>query len=98
MIRASAADGSCDKFIDLSDISHAARALDTDLIHLHPEDAISTKIWVEKLKEEEISIFYKDRLDSSPPGLPMHSDQLLLCIQTSFCCAFRPASAVHSDK
>ena len=42
------------------------------------------KLWVERLKEENIFIFYKDRLDASPPGLPMHESHLILCIQTQY--------------
>ncbi len=42
------------------------------------------KLWVERLKEENIFIFYKDRLNASPPGLPMHEGHLILCIQTQY--------------
>lgn len=42
------------------------------------------KLWAERLKENNISIFYKDKLDASPPGLLMHEDHLILCIQTRY--------------
>jgi len=51
---------------------------------LHPEDAVSIKLWVEKLHNEKHLVFYKDRLGSSPPGLPVLEDQLILCIQTEY--------------
>ncbi len=54
------------------------------MIHLHPQDGVSMKLWVERLKEDNILIFYKDKLDASPPGLPMHEDDLVLCIQTQY--------------
>ena len=54
------------------------------MIHLHPQDGVSMKLWVERLKEDNILIFYKDKLDALPPGLPMHEDDLVLCIQTQY--------------
>jgi hypothetical protein len=51
---------------------------------LHPEDAISSKLWVDKLKEENVFAFYKDKLDPPPPESRLQPDALVLCIQTSF--------------
>jgi hypothetical protein len=74
-----APDGSCDKFVDYNDISHIARALDADMICLHPQDGILIKLWVERFKEENARVFYQDKLDASLPGL---EEQVILCIQT----------------
>ena len=84
MIHAAAPDGSRDKFVDFGNVSRVARVLDAETIRLHPQDGASMKLWVERLKEENILIFYKDKLDASPPGLPMHENDLLLCIQTPY--------------
>ena len=65
-------------------MSRAACVLDAETIQLHPEDVISLRLWVERFKEENICIFYKDKIDPSPPDLPMHEDHLILCIQTQF--------------
>jgi hypothetical protein len=58
--------------------------LDAETIQLHPQDGVSVKLWVERLREENILVFYKDRLDASPPGLQMHEKDVLLCIQTPY--------------
>lgn len=84
MIRAAAPDGSRDKFADFGDVSRVARVLDAETIRLHPQDGVSVKLWVERLREENTSVFYKDRLDTSPPGLQMHEKDVLLCIQTQY--------------
>jgi hypothetical protein len=84
MIRAAAPDGSHDKFADFSDVSRVARVLDAETVRLHPQDGVSVKLWVERLREENILVFYKDRLDASPPGLQMHEKDILLCIQTPY--------------
>jgi hypothetical protein len=62
MIHTVAPDGSRDKFADFSDVSHVACVLDAETIQLHPQDGVSVKLWVERLKEENILVFYKDKL------------------------------------
>ena len=84
MIRAVAPDGSCDKFADFGNVSCVACILDAETIQLHPQDGVSVKLWVERPREENTSVFYKDRLDTSPPGLQMHEKDVLLCIQTQY--------------
>jgi hypothetical protein len=69
MIHAVAPDGSSDKFADFSNVSHVARILDAETIQLHPQDGVSVKLWVERLREENILVFYKDRLDCLTPRL-----------------------------
>ena len=61
-----------------------ARSFESDKICLHPEDAISTRLWIDKIKSDGIQIFYKDRLDSPPPGSNLQQDIFVLCIQTAF--------------
>jgi hypothetical protein len=68
----------------LSNVSQMAWALDKEKVWLHPEDAISTRLWVNRLKAENITIFYKDKLDKPPQGLRLHADTFVLCIQTRF--------------
>ena len=47
----------------LADVNWMAHAVEKDFIRLHPEDAISTKLWVDRLQQNNISIFYKSKLD-----------------------------------
>ena len=61
-----------------------ARVLEEEKVRLHPEDAISTKLWVDRFKAENIGIFYKDKLEKPPLGSRLHADTLVLCIQTVF--------------
>jgi hypothetical protein len=61
-----------------------ARAVKEDNIKLHKEDAISTKLWVDRLKARNTSIFYKDKLDSPPSGSKLQGEDFILCIQTAF--------------
>jgi hypothetical protein len=84
MICAVVLDGSHDKFANFGDVSCVARVLDVETIRLHPQDGASIKLWIERLKDENIQIFYKDKLDPSPTGLPMLENDLLLCIQTPY--------------
>ncbi len=53
-------------------------------IRLHKEDAISTKLWVDRLKAKNICIFYKDKLDPSPSGSKLQEEDFVICIQTAF--------------
>jgi hypothetical protein len=76
--------GSRDRFIALGDVSWMAWALEEEKVWLHPEDAISTKLWVNRFKDENIGIFYKDKLKKPPLGSRLHADTLVLCIQTTF--------------
>ena len=58
--------------------------MDAETIRLHPEDVISLRLWVKRFREENIRVFYKDKIDHSPPDLPMHEDHLIVCLQTQF--------------
>ena len=53
-------------------------------IRLHIEDAISTKLWVDRLKAKNINTFYKDKLDLPPSGSKLQGEDFIMCIQTTF--------------
>ena len=53
-------------------------------IRLHIEDAISTKLWVDRLKAKNINTFYKDKLDLPPSGSKLQGEDFIMCIQTAF--------------
>ena len=70
--------------LSLEEVNKIAQALDdNDKIRLHPDNAISTRLWVEQLSKEGTRTFYKDKQDlpSDDSGL---QDAFVLCIQTSF--------------
>ena len=83
-VRDSAPDGSRDKFITPKDVNRMARVLDDEKIRLHPEDAISTKLWVDRLKADNTLVFYKDKIGLPPPDSRLDQDLFILCIQTEF--------------
>lgn len=58
--------------------------MEQETIRLHPEDAISIKIWVDKLQEMKINVFYKDKLTHPPPASRLQEDTFILCVQTPF--------------
>ena len=84
MIGDSVPDGSHDRFVALADISRSARVLEEETVRLHPEDAISTKLWVEKMKEKNVSIFFKSKIDPPPEDSGLQEDVFMLCMQTAF--------------
>jgi hypothetical protein len=61
-----------------------ARQVEQAEIRLHPEDAISVKLWVDRLKADKTNVFYKDKLDHPPPDSGLDEDSFVLCIQTAF--------------
>jgi len=60
------------------------RAAQEETICLHPEDAISTKLWIDRLDSMKINVFYKDKLSSPPPASRLQGDTFILCLQTPF--------------
>lgn len=73
-----------DRFISPSHVSKIGRSLLKDEICLHPEDAISIKLWVDKINDEDSLIFHKDRLDPAPEGSGLQDQAFVMCIQTGF--------------
>jgi hypothetical protein len=73
-----------DRCIALNDVNRVAQALERDTKQLHPEDIISTKLWIDRFKSENISIFYKDKLVPPPPESGLDQDAFVLCIQAPF--------------
>jgi hypothetical protein len=61
-----------------------ACAIEEETTRLHPKDAISTKLWVENLKQKNVSMFYKFKLNQSPADSVLQADPFMLCIQTAF--------------
>src|SRR5216683_7519629 len=80
----SAPNGSWDQFISLQDVCRMACMVEEENIRLHKEDAILTKLWVDRLKVKNIHIFYKDKLDPPPSGSKLQGEDFVMCIQTAF--------------
>jgi hypothetical protein len=70
----------------LWDVSQMSHMVEQETICLHPEDAISIRLWMDRLKEDNISVFYKDKLTPPPPppASRLQGDTFILCVQTPF--------------
>ena len=68
----------------LSNVNRLTQALEQETKQLHSEDIISTKLWIDRYKSENTSIFYRDKLDASSLGLGLDPRTFVLCIQTPF--------------
>lgn len=75
---------SCDQFISESEVSRLARSLLKNEICLHPEDAISIKLWIDRFNDEGSLIFHKDWSDPTPQGSGLQDQAFVMCIQTEF--------------
>jgi hypothetical protein len=84
LIRDLAPHGSHDRFISPSDVSKIGRSLLKNEICLHPEDAISIKLWIDRIKDEDTLIFHKSRIDPAPQGSGLQDQAFVMCIQTGF--------------
>ena len=61
-----------------------SQVIEQETIQLHAEDAISTRLWVDKLKSNSVNVFYKDKLEQPPSGSGLQQDAFILCIQTPY--------------
>ena len=61
-----------------------AQQIEQGKIQLHLEDAISTKLWVDRLKDNNVKIFLKDKATDPPLGSYLDKTCFILCIQTPF--------------
>ena len=68
----------------LCDVSKITCTVHEETIHLHSEDVISTKLWVDRLKSMNVNMFYKDKLTPPPPASRLQGDTFILCVQTPF--------------
>ena len=83
-IRNESPDGTRDQLISLKEINHIAHAFYSDKMRLHPDDAISTRLLIERLSAQGTHAFYKDKQDRTPIELGLPPDVFILCIQTRF--------------
>ena len=53
-------------------------------IRLHPQDVISVWLWVDRFRDNDTLVFYKDKVDQPPPNSQLEKDTFVLCIQARF--------------
>ena len=73
-----------DHYVTKGEISRIRKDVQRANIQLDPNDAQSTRNWVDALRSEGEFIYYKDKRDPPPEGSDLASDLFILCFQTKF--------------
>jgi hypothetical protein len=73
-----------DHYITMGEIGRIRKDIERESIRLDPNDASSTRIWVETLQSEGNFLAYKDKLDRPPEHSNLAEDVFFLCIQMKF--------------
>jgi len=73
-----------DHYMTMGEIGRIRKDIERESIRLDPNDAKSTRIWVETLQSEGNFVRYKDKLDRPPEGSNLAEDVFFLCIQMKF--------------
>jgi len=47
---------------------------------MHLQDAISVRLWVDRFRDNDTLVFYKDKADQPPPNSQLEQDSFVLCI------------------
>ena len=84
MIHDRAPYGSHDQFISLSDVSRMGRSLLKNKICLYLKDAILIRLWIDRIKNKNTFIFYKNQLDPASEDSELQNQAFVMCIQTGF--------------
>jgi hypothetical protein len=51
---------------------------------LHEQDAISVRLLLDRFRDNNTLVFYKDKADQPPPNSQLEQDTFVLCIQARF--------------
>jgi hypothetical protein len=73
-----------DHYITKGEICRIRKDVQRANIQLDPNDAQSTRIWVNMLQSEGEFVYYKDKQDPPPEGADLASDLFILCLQSKF--------------
>jgi hypothetical protein len=103
-MRAQFSEDERDHYLTMGEIARVRKAVDRETVELDPNDATSTRLWVDDLEAEGHFVSYKSKQDLPPDGSDLARDAFVLCIQTeyqleSFCClgnGFLGIDATHN--
>jgi hypothetical protein len=73
-----------DHYITKGEVCRIRKDVQRVDIQLDPNDAQSTRGWVDTLRSEGQFVYYKDKQDDPPEGSDLARDLFILCIQTKF--------------
>ena len=68
----------------LADVNWLSHVVEQQEICLHLQDAISVRLWVDRFRDNDTLVFYKDKADQPPPNSQLEQDSFVLCIQAKF--------------
>lgn len=70
----------------MGEIAQVRKTVDWETVKLNPNNATSTRLWVDDLAAEGHFVFYKSKQDPPPPpeGSDLTHDAFVLCIQTEY--------------
>jgi hypothetical protein len=77
-------DGSQNNLIVPADVSRLGCTVEHQGICLHKQDAISMWLLVDRFRDNNTLVFYKDKADQPPPNSQLEQDTFVLCIQARF--------------
>jgi hypothetical protein len=58
--------------------------MEQQFIRLHPNDTISVQLWVNRFRDNNTLVFYKDKVDQPPLDSQLEQDCFVLYIQVKF--------------
>jgi hypothetical protein len=67
-----------------ADVSWLGCGVEQQAICLHPNDAISVRLWIDRFRDNNALVFYKDRADQPPLDSQLKQDCFVLYIQAKF--------------
>ena len=73
-----------DRYISPDYVNRIAWQIEHEKIRLHPEDLMSVKLWVDKLRANNVILFLKDKATDPPLGSDLDKKAFILCMQTPF--------------
>lgn len=72
------------EFIQLRDVRRIEKDIEAESVRLHPDDGLSTVLWVEKLRAKGWLLGFKSKADPPPPDSGLPHDAFVLMFQTDW--------------
>jgi hypothetical protein len=67
-----------------ADVSRLGHVVKHQEIRLHEQDVISVRLLLDRLRDNNTLVFYKDKADQPPSNSQLEQDTFVLCIQARF--------------
>jgi hypothetical protein len=73
-------DGSRDNLIAPANVSWLGHVVEHQEIRLHKQDAISVRLLLDRFRDNNTLVFYKDKADQPPSNSQLEQNTFVLCI------------------